>query len=171
MPIRRLHPDDADAFYVIRLEALRNAPRAFGTSAMEQQARGVADVRARLLDPRFTAHGAFATTEGGEGERLGVVGMRRSDRAKDRHVATLVSMYVVPSARAQHLGRQLVQAALDALTGTGVLQVNLCVSADNAPARRLYSAMGFEVWGVETRSLRVDGQDVDTEYRVRFLDR
>ena len=45
----------------------------------------------------------------------------------------------------------------------------LKVAVANAPARALYARFGFEVYGLEKASLRVDGRDVDQEYRVLML--
>jgi RimJ/RimL family protein N-acetyltransferase len=51
----------------------------------------------------------------------------------------------------------------------GVEQIQLAVMTENAPARRLYLAAGFEVFGLERRALRVGDRYVDEEHMVLHL--
>lgn len=51
---------------------------------------------------------------------------------------------VVPEARGRGLGRQLLQAVIDAAAVAGACAVSLEVRQDNAPARALYASLGFE---------------------------
>jgi RimJ/RimL family protein N-acetyltransferase len=43
------------------------------------------------------------------------------------------------------------------------VELQLSVTVGNAPAQRLYRRMGFSVYGVERRSLKVDGRFYDEE--------
>ena len=95
----------------------------------------------------------------------------RDSGLKTRHKAVLVAVYVAPAARGQRVGAELLAALLDwGGTVPGLLQVRLSVSVTQLAARRLYTAQGFRVYGLEPRALRVNGQDVDDELMVRFLD-
>lgn len=58
-------------------------------------------------------------------------------------VADLLRVVVVPHARGQGVGRQLVQAGLQAVTAQGATRVLLEVEADNTAARALYTSCGF----------------------------
>src|SRR5262245_7233467 len=51
---------------------------------------------------------------------------------------------VVPEARGQRLGRQLMLKAILAAQGAGLTQLTLCVDARNAPALALYQDLGFQ---------------------------
>jgi len=67
-------------------------------------------------------------------------------------------MYVAPEARAQGLGRQLVQAVLDAARQRpGLRVVQLTVTQGNEGAQALYARCGFQVFGQEPLAVFVDG--------------
>jgi len=52
----------------------------------------------------------------------------------------------------------------------GVLQIQLCVNADNVRARNLYLSLGFAAFGREPRALRVGDRFFDEEHMVLRLD-
>lgn len=158
--IRRLHPEDAASYRELRLRALREHPEAFATSYEEEQERSVAETAGRL------APGAEQVTLGAfEQERLvGIATLIRPAKAKLRHRATLAAMYVVPEARERRLGRALLQQVLAVAEEWGVSDVALAVTVGNDAARRLYAGAGFVSYGVEPRSLRVEGRFYDVEW-------
>jgi RimJ/RimL family protein N-acetyltransferase len=51
----------------------------------------------------------------------------------------------------------------------GLEQVSLSVSVQHGAARRLYSALGFEVYGYERHALKVGDAYVDEEHMVLWL--
>jgi len=60
--------------------------------------------------------------------------------------------------RRRGIARALLAGALDLAHSAGdVRQVNVLANAENDAARRLYAAAGFEVFGHEPRSMRIDG--------------
>jgi RimJ/RimL family protein N-acetyltransferase len=52
---------------------------------------------------------------------------------------------------------------------SGLEQVSLSVSVPHEAARRLYSALGFEVYGYEKHALKVGDTYVDEEHRMLWL--
>ena len=59
---------------------------------------------------------------------------------------------------------------LDRVRGyAGLEQVTLSVSVSQEAARRLYSALGFEVYGYEPHALKIGETYVDEEHRVLWL--
>lgn len=156
MPIRRLVPDDAQAYRALMLEAYERHPDAFTSTATERAALPLSWWEARL-DASPGAHqivlGAFA------GERLaGAAGLLFETREKSRHKANLFGMYVAPSSRHAGFGRQLVQAALaQAAARDGVKLVQLTVTQGNAAAQALYERCGFASFGVEPFAVAVGG--------------
>ncbi len=106
-----------------------------------------------------------------EGELVGVMTLTREAGLKKRHKAVLVAVYVAPAVRGQRVGERLLAALLAwARAVPGLLQLHLSVTVTQTAARRLYAAQGFTVYGLERRALRVNGQDVDDEHMVCFLD-
>lgn len=90
--------------------------------------------------------------------------------AKERHKARLFSMYVEAAHRGSGLAQQLIGAVITGARAAGALVLQLSVAAGNAPAQRLYRSMGFTVYGVERRSLKVGDRFHDEELMALDLD-
>jgi RimJ/RimL family protein N-acetyltransferase len=163
MPIRRLTPADASAFQALRLRGLVEDETAFASSYEEERGRSLEEVRSLLAPTPSTAvFGAF------DGEALlGMVGLEQERLAKLSHKAALWGMYVAPEGRGRGLGTQLLKAALEhAWHELRVLQVNLGVHTHNAAALRVYTALGFEIFGTERGALRIRGRPQDEHHMV-----
>jgi ribosomal protein S18 acetylase RimI-like enzyme len=122
------------------------------------------DLRTRYTGRDSVVLGAFGP------DLVGMAGCFRMEGRKHAHKALVWGMYVAPEARARGLGRALLEAAVaQARAWPGVEQVQLAVMTANAPARALYHAAGFEVFGVERRALRVGDRYFDEEHMVLHL--
>ena len=76
--------------------------------------------------------------------------------------AEILTLAVRPSARRQGLGGRLVKAASRRAVELGASRMFLEVAEDNAPARGLYEALGFEAAGRRPRYYpRAEGPAVD----------
>ena len=167
MELRRLRPDDLAAYFACRLEALAESPDVFVTTLAEETARG---------PQRF----AKTLAEGGDDQVLfGAVdgptvaaslGLLRGDRAKTRHRASIVGMYVRSTYRRQGLGGRLLDLALaHARSVSGIQVVGLSLQAENRQALRLYESRGFVVWGREPRALVTGGRAFDELHMALVL--
>ena len=163
--IRALGIADADDYRRVRLDALRLHPDAFGSAYEDEAVLDGAQFAERLMAPGFTRFGGFAA-----GDLVGLAGLQMRTGAKERHKARLFSMYVDSVHRRSGLAQQLVAAVIAGAREAGALLVQLSVAAGNAPAQRLYRRMGFAVYGVERRSLRVGGRFHDEELMALDLD-
>jgi ribosomal protein S18 acetylase RimI-like enzyme len=153
MQIRRLEAADVPAYRALRLRALREHPEAFTSSYEEDAAQPAAFTAQRLSAPDFAAWGAF------EGSELyGMIGLERERRAKNRHKATVVGMYVAPEVARQGVGRALLEALVAHARAAGVESLVLTVTDGNADAQQLYAAAGFRSIGVEPDAIRVAGR-------------
>ena len=123
----------------MRLEALREAPYAFGSTLAREQERPEADWRQAVASRvRFVAESGSAvvgTVSCGDGESTGV--------------AALTSMWVDPGFRHQGIGALLVQRVIAWARDTGYSQVVLWVVDGNDSAERLYARHGFRRTGVQ----------------------
>jgi RimJ/RimL family protein N-acetyltransferase len=111
--------------------------------------------------------GAFA------GDALvGVVGYEREPRAKGRHKATVLGMFV-PAEHAGHgVGGALMAALIAAARDEpGLEHLVLTVTATNTRALRLYERCGFESFGTEPRAIRVGSEYFGKTHMILFLDR
>ena len=153
MEVRRLVAADALAYRTLRLRALREHPEAFTSSYEEDAAQPVAMAAQRLASPDFTAWGAFDANG-----LLGMVGLDRERRAKNRHKAVVVGLYVAPEVAGQGVGRALVDALLAHARTAGIQSLVLTVTEGNASAQALYEQAGFAAIGIEPDAVRVDGR-------------
>ncbi len=143
----------------------REHPDAFGTSYEEALARPLQTFAQRLREPDNWTFGAF------EGEQLlGSVGLRREAGAKDRQKAMLWGMYTAPEARGRGIGKALLgEAIARARAVPGLEQIVLAVTAHNTAARSLYTALGFQTYGLERHALKLGDRYLDEELMVLWL--
>ncbi|OYX58283.1 MAG: ribosomal-protein-alanine acetyltransferase [Brevundimonas subvibrioides] len=130
-------------------------------TAVGDLARGLADLHAAAFDAPWPAK-AFADLLGQagvflEGEADGFVLIRTvADEAE------ILTLAVRPAARRKGLGARLLRAATVRAAAIGATRMFLEVAEDNAPARALYGALGFEAAGRRPRYYpRADGPAVD----------
>jgi ribosomal protein S18 acetylase RimI-like enzyme len=160
--IRRLAPADARLFREIRLEALQQAPEAFGSSFEQECSQSLAQFEEVLT--RADVFGAFRGAE-----LLGMAGYRTQAGAKKAHKGYLWGMYVRASARGTGIAKPLVEAVLDHARERVEL-VQLSVVAENEAAQRLYRSCGFVAYGHEVHSLKQGGRYYDEVLMAVALD-
>lgn len=167
MLIRPFMPAEAASYRILRLNCLRENPTAFGTSPEEEESRTLAEVRRSLAADDDTACilGAF------QGDTpIGMMVIRREQKQKSRHKASLNSVYVTSEWRGKGVGRELLAAALDrARAMQGLEQLVLGVSSDNVSAIRLYESVGFVLYGHEPRALKWEGGYMDLLQMILLL--
>ncbi|MEM5384291.1 GNAT family N-acetyltransferase [Paraburkholderia phymatum] len=167
LTIRPLIEADADAFRTLRLEAIQDSPMAIWPTLEEERAKPHDVVHAQIRHTeRQVVWGAF------DGEALvGIAGMRREPFRQLEHKALLWGVFVRPAYRKCGIARELLNHAFARAREQGVLQVSLCVNAENDRAQRLYASIGFVSYGIEPRALRVDGRYFDEKHMMLYLDR
>ena len=166
--VRRLVPDDAPAYRALMLDALRNHPDAFTSSAEERAAQPTDWWAWRLAPGDAVAQRVFGAFDGDA--LLGAAGWSRGDRAKVGHRAELFGMAVVAAARGRGAGRALVEAVTADARAAGVLTMTLTVTDGNGAAERLYARCGFERIGLEPMAVRVGDTFVAKATLWRRLD-
>lgn len=76
----------------------------------------------------------------------------------DQGALELVYIGLSPALRGSGLGRALLTRAIEANAGCGATRVTCAVDRRNAPALRVYEAMGFEEFGSRTALVRAIGR-------------
>ena len=88
-----------------------------------------------------------------------------------KHAATLQHSFVAPWARGHGLARKLISAVEQAARSEHFRVLNLDVRETQAPAIKLYEAMGFIHWGTHPRYARVHGKNVAGLYFYKDIGR
>jgi GNAT superfamily N-acetyltransferase len=134
-PVRE---EDWRAMRDIRLEALRVAPGAFGSSYAREAVFTETDWRRRA-----SGHGFFAYLPDLGAVPVGLVGGIEEGPS----AAQLVSMWVSPQARGRHVGTALVTVIVDWARDRGLSRLYLWVTDSNGAGRTLYERCGFKATG------------------------
>jgi ribosomal protein S18 acetylase RimI-like enzyme len=166
LEIRPLDEPDAAAFRQIRLQAISDSPSAVWPTYEEEARRTVKEIEARIVMTHTqVVFGAFIDTA-----LVGIAGLRREPLDQVRHKAVLWGVFVSPDWRREGLARKLFGRVQSFAREEGVLQIHLCVNAENLRARNLYRSLGFKSFGAEPRAMRVGDKFFDEEHMVLRLD-
>lgn len=166
MEIRLLHSvEDAEQYREIRLNSLKTTPEAYAASYEEEVDLTVEDIHRKFHAKDTYTYGGFH-----DGELVGIITLYHDQLKKLSHRAHIGGMYVSPHKRDLGMGKALMQEAINkAKNLEGVEQVYLAVVSTNVAAKRLYTSMGFEVFGTEKRGLFVDGVYYDVDFMILYL--
>jgi ribosomal protein S18 acetylase RimI-like enzyme len=151
MRIRPLEPGDLQVYRELMLQAYALDADAFTTTAQERASASTAWWLGRMCDPQRSsqAFGAFH-----DGQLVGAVAIEFESRAKVRHKAHLVGMFVAQAARGLGAGQALIQAAIaHARQRSEVKLITLTVTDGNDAAIALYQRAGFRPFGLEPMAI------------------
>ncbi len=136
--VRVVTADEWELLRDVRLAALQDAPRAFGSTYAREAPFTEEQWRGRFSDRAVTFF-AYVRRDAGP---AGLAGVLAEDGA-----AELVSMWVRPDSRGLGVGEALVAAAAGWVADRGFGTLYLWVTESNASARRLYQRCGFTPTG------------------------
>ena len=95
---------------------------------------------------------------------VGIAGCHRDRGAKQRHIAHIWGVYVIPERRGTGLGRKIFVAAVErARAWPDLEQLWLDVTTVNKGARALYASCGFTRIAIKPRVLKVGDSYYDEE--------
>lgn len=133
----QLTPDRAAEWRAIRLEALRTAPEAFGSSIDDWDGRPLQDFAERLAGCQMWAAGRVP------GQPEAVASWEADISPAEPDLGWVMSVYVRPSARGQGLGDAIFARLIDAAARAGMTRMGLHVGQNNLAAQALYARAGF----------------------------
>jgi ribosomal protein S18 acetylase RimI-like enzyme len=155
-----LSPGDWRIWRDLRLQALAEAPYAFGSKLVDWQGDNDREERWRQRLESVPYNVAVSV----DGRYAGMASGVPTDRAG---VAELISMWVSPAARGRGVGDLLVSCVADWARGTGARQLILNVKVDNPAATALYRRSGFVLAGPADHD---PDRDDDEETMIMPLD-
>jgi RimJ/RimL family protein N-acetyltransferase len=154
--VRVLTSNDAEAYRVVRLQALHEQPPAFGS--LPEDEPNLSETAERLAESNDRCFfGAF------QGEQLiGIVRLSRYSAPNEKHRAYLAGLYVLPPFRRIGCGRALVGQALSrAANALDIRRINLTVVTQQEAAIHLYQSLGFRMYGTEQETFSRAGRFYD----------
>lgn len=167
--IRMLVPADLDAWWDMRLEALRDHPTAFGSDYETAKRQGPSGNIERLLADPGTSDRVVIAIDG-TGRLLATAGLVR-ESGKRSHIGFIWGVYTRPEARGYRLAMRLIDVLIDHAGGVpGIRQLHITVEAGNAGALKTYQRLGFVEWGRELRAIAWDGAYFDEIHLALMLD-
>jgi ribosomal protein S18 acetylase RimI-like enzyme len=107
MDIRLFTPADAEGFWHLRLEALRNDPASFADSTEEHLATTVETARERLRKGDPASNFVLGIFE--DGKLTGTAGFLHSQHNKERHKGHIWGVYVQPESRGKGVANSLIR--------------------------------------------------------------
>jgi RimJ/RimL family protein N-acetyltransferase len=164
LEFRVLVDEDAHLYQALRLEALKEAPEAFGATFEEDAERTEADFVLRLNND--FAVGCFQ-----DGHLIGSADFFIADpnRSKLSHKGTVAGFYVRPRARGTGVADGLIKELIANLP-EGITQLQLSAVANNPRTIAFFEKAGFTIWGTEPRGSRYAGDYIDEVHMTRMLD-
>ena len=158
-----LTPNDWQKAKSIRLEALQNAPQAFGSSYAKEAAFPIEKWQSRLIPYSNELKSWSVYAEDEEGNIVGMVGAY----VPEDNVPNIVSMYVSPKARGRGVGSMLVDEVIKQIRLHKEFNVaKLIVNQVQTDAVGLYKKFSFKVVE-ECKEKMGDGQ----EYSAFIMER
>lgn len=144
--LRTISADEWRAWRELRLEALREAPSAFGSTLAQWQGEGDTEARwrARLSDVPFNAIAEIDGT---------AAGIASGTALSPDGTVELISMWVAPFARGRGVGDALIDAVVQWARAQRANRVALAVVPQNAHAIALYTRHDFTPNGIVDREL------------------
>ncbi len=131
--IQRLQAGEGARWRSIRLQALEEAPYAFGTTLAEAAQWSMARWEDQVVE--FATFVAVASGED--------VGVARGAEHRSSELRELISMWVSPKVRRQGIGVQLMESVAAWAKADGANALVLDVIASNHSAVSLYEGAGF----------------------------
>jgi ribosomal protein S18 acetylase RimI-like enzyme len=153
MEVRKLTVSDGAGFQKVRLQALKECSEAFGSSYEEECTWDKSIYENKIKSGQISYFGAFV-----DNNMVGIIGLTVNTRRKTSHRASIISFFVCPDFRGQGIGRKLLFSVIEEASAMETVeQIELSVVTKQLAAIELYKGLAFQIYGEESRSLKVNG--------------
>ena len=157
MKIFKLKSEDWQIYKNLRLEALQQAPMAFGNSYEESVTRTDDDWKTKLESKN---NYIFVAQNGAE--YVGMAAAYQEQGARIKHTGYVWGVYVRNTYRGQNIGKQLMQAVLAELKSNNEIEkINLNVNVNQIAAVKLYESLDFQIAGTLHKELKIGNEYFD----------
>jgi GNAT superfamily N-acetyltransferase len=145
MEIRRLRAEEWQRWRAMRLDLLKDAPRAFGSTYEETLARPDDSFREHVVSAASSPERAIFVAEEGDRWLACAGGYLEPD---EHGQVWLFTVWTRPEARGQGLQRRLGETVMQWARDEGYTTMKLWVTDENDAARACYEKLGFVPNGV-----------------------
>ena len=159
-----LRVDEWPLYKQIRVEAVTDSPQAFGSNREQQLVHPDSFWQKRLEDAA-RGESQWLLFARSAGDLVGMIGAYRDENTSQE--ATVISVYVTPSARGRGISALLMKAILEKLRQAGMRKVWIGVNIEQKAALHLYQKTGFQV--VATEHNRMGDGEFHDEYRMAMM--
>lgn len=166
MDIRQLSAADAETYWALRVQSLKQSPESFLMTIEEELVleEPVQKYAETLQIPNRYTYGAFVNDD-----LVGVVTLQLETPLKIRHKANILAMFVSQKYRGLKIGRSLMLHLIEQAKSLKLEQLHLTVVSNNMAAKKLYNSLHFKRYGLEEKALKSEGTYWDQEHMVLFL--
>lgn len=159
--IKILSINELNDFRDIRLSALKNSPKMFGSTYTAEVNKPALFFENCLSSS--TVFGAYH-----KNKIIGLATFTQEAGIKFSHKAHLSSVFIEPEFRGRGVAGQLLEEVLE-YSKKQVEQILLTVADDNKPAIHLYEKLGFQTYGIEAKALKDNGVYIDEVLMKLFI--
>jgi RimJ/RimL family protein N-acetyltransferase len=155
--IRLLSLQDLPAYKALRDEALQDFPEAFTSDFETERHRSAESYAPRISAPDAHGNKLWGAFDA-QNQLLGSIALEVATRAQQRHIGTVLGMFVSRAAQGQGIASDLIARCADFAKASGQFdQLILTVTASNQHVVRLYERVGFVRYGMLPRAICVNG--------------
>lgn len=159
--IKILSVDELDDFRTIRLSALKQSPKMFGSTYAVEIEKPLSFFENCLSNS--TVFGAYH-----QNKIVGLATLTQEIGAKFSHKAHLSSVFIEPAFQQKGIASVLLRSVIQ-YSQQHVEQILLTVANDNKPALILYEKLGFQSYGIELKALKDKDGYIDEILMKLFL--
>lgn len=152
--IRKLLPEESNAYREIRLQCLKKFPNNFTSNYPDEKTKPKLFFQPYIEQSNSDNFviGAFY-----KNQLVGISGFRRYERRKTDHRGIIIQVYVNPDHQGKNIGFNIIKATLvEAFKIEGIEQIEIDVLVSNEKAANIYAKIGFETYGIQKNYLKMD---------------
>ncbi|MFK7781512.1 GNAT family N-acetyltransferase [Psychroserpens sp.] len=161
--IRKLRPNESNAYKKLRLECLKNYPEYFTTNYEDEK------VKEKLFLQSFIEHSdknSFVVGAFHDNVLIGISAFKRHENKKINHSGIIIQVYVNSNYQGKKIGSNLVKTTIEeAFKINGIEQIEIGVVSINENAYKIYQKIGFKEFGLQKNFLKIN----DTYYNHRMM--